>query len=195
MGQSVIESRALKVPLDEGHIIGDTLRKYAMHSVGSWQIVVYKIDSTSPNFGFSNGVKVSSLELMKGYLVSSGNNMGNAVKAPRLCQFDWDGEKFKCGEFFIEGLNTSVGERLIACVNYAKGRKSADENREVIRQVTGGDADGFFCIPSSHSMVSTFKYRVSPVDDVTERLEIEADSGVLSKAIKAAVESLSRLTE
>ena len=193
MGQGVMDHTSLRVPTGEGYIVGDILRKYAVRSVGTWQVVGYKLDSQAVNFGLSNGSMVSYLELLKGQLVSSDEDSKPGIINAKLCTFEWNGECFTSGGFELRGLNKSVGDKLVACIYFGRGHRSADQNREVVRSVTKDDANGFFIVPSSHSIVSSFRYSVSPIDDRFEWLNIEADSGVVPRAINAAVRTLSGL--
>lgn len=192
MGREQLETISMRVPTGEGYIVGDILRKYALCSAGSWQIVGYKLDSQAVNFGMSNGAMVSYLNLLRGTLLcSSERSPGDAV----ICDFTWNGSCFTCGDYELHGLDPSVGKRLTACLAYGRGHSSADKNREIVRSVTGGNADGYFIVPSSHSPVTTFKYSVTPQDDKSEWLEIEADGGAVHRAIDAAVKTLSGLNQ
>lgn len=179
----------IPVPIGEGYLIGDILRKYALRSVGSWQVVGYKLDTTSVNFGMSNGAMSSYLRLLQGKLVCVGAQPED--NGPRIVSFKWNGNCFACEGFELHGLDRSVGTQLTACISYGKGHHTADKNREIVLQVTNCNSDGYFIVPSSHSPVTTFRYQVSPVDDKQELLRVEADSGAVRRAQAAAVKTLS----
>lgn len=190
VGQHAVDTVSVRVPCGEGHLIGDILRKYATRSVGTWQIAGYKVDSQSENFGFSNGVMVSYLELLKGALLcTSVQSPGDPV----LCRFVWNGECFAYKDFELHNLPKNVGDSLTVCLVYARGYRSAEQNYETIKSVAGDTAEGFFAVPSAHSVVNTFRYSVKPQDDSYEWLQIEADQGVASNALQSAVKSLQGL--
>lgn len=192
MGREQLENISLRVPVGEGYMVGDILRKYALRSVGTWQIVGYKLDSQATNFGMSNGSMVSYLNLLKGQLVCSDDI---APGPPVVKDFTWNGNRFVSGGFEIHGLSKAVGTKLTVCIAYGRGHRSADQNREVIKSAVGGNADGYFIVPSSHTSVTTFKYKVNPLDDRSEWLVIEADDGVIHQAINAVVRTLSSLDQ
>lgn len=191
MGLNMIESVQYRVPLGEGYIIGDMLRKFATRSVRTWQVIGYRVGTSSPNFGFSNGTTISYLELIRGKLLSGPGVSGGA---PKQIQLSWDGDVFKNEEFELQGIPHAVGETITVLIDYASGYRSAEQNYDVIRNIVA-DPDAYFAVPSAHSMVGTFKYNVTPDDPKTEWLEIHADRDVLQGAIRAAVASLERLAE
>lgn len=189
MGQHEIDTVSVKVPCGEGHLIGDILRKYATRSVGTWQVAGYKVDSQTEGFGYQ-GALVSYLELLKGTLVcTSVQSPGDPV----TCHFTWNGECFTYKGFELRGLLRNVGDSLTVCLVYARGYRTAEQNYETIKQVAGDSAEGFFAVPSAHSVVNIFRYSVKPQDDAYEWLQIEADRGVASNALQSAVKSLSGL--
>lgn len=192
MGREQLEKISMRVPTGEGYIVGDILRKYALRSVGTWQVVGYKLDTQAVNFGMSNGSMVSYLNLLRGTLVCSHEHPPGD---PVICNFVWNGQCFAYGDYELQGLDPSVGKKLTVCLAYGQGHSSADKNREVVRSVTEGSADGYFIVPSSHSPVTTFRYCVIPSDDKSEWLEIEADDGAVRRAIDAAVKTLSGLNQ
>lgn len=187
MGQLNTEKFEVRVPSGEGHLIGDLLRKYATRSVSSWQVIGYKVDSHATNFGFSNGATVSYLELLKGVLVCVSEPN---VTEPKLHSLTWNGECFAGDGFELYGLNRGVGDTVVACILYARGYRTAEQNYETYKAMSGDDARGFFAIPSSHSVVRVFKYSVRPCDALTEWLEIEADAGVAHAAYSVAFNTL-----
>lgn len=190
MGQQLTDHVEVRVPCGEGHLIGDILRKYATRSVGSWQVAGYEVDTDATNFGFSNGAVVSYLELLKGTLVCTGNQQQGS---PVLCHFTWNGECFEAKGFELHNLSHAVGDSITACLVYAKGYRTAEENYETIKEVAQDNVDGFFAVPSAHSVVNTFRYKVEPLDDTCEWLHIDADYGVAHAAWDTAVRSLQRL--
>lgn len=191
MGLNAIESVSYRVPLGEGYIIGDTLRKFATRSVHSWQVIGYRVGTSSPNFGFSNGTSVSYLELIRGQLLCNGTAEADH---PREVQLIWDGSCYSNSEFRLINVPHAIGESIVVLVDYASGYRSAEQNFDVVRN-TVSDPDSYFAVPSAHSAVGTFKYNVTSEDLKTEWLEIQADKGVLASAIQSAVASLSRLAE
>lgn len=190
MGQRPVETQSLRVPCGEGFIIGDLLRKYATRSVGSWQVAGYKIDTQSPNFGFSDGAMVSYLELLKGTVLCCTEQ---DPSEPKICRFVWNGECFVFGSFEIHGLNRGVGDNIVACLVYARGARTAEQNFNSIRDATEDGAEGFFAVPSSHSVVNVFRYDVKPIDNNFEWLNIVADKGVAERAFQSAVKTLGGL--
>lgn len=186
MGQSDVEKFEVRVPNGEAHLIGDILRKYAMRSVATWQVAGYKVDSQSVNFGFSNGATVSYLELLKGTLVCDHEALPTTAD---LCTLRWNGECFAGGGFELYNITPGVGDTITVCVVYARGYRTAAQNLETIKSVTG-NATGFFAVPSSHSVVKTFRYHVEPCDAQAEWLRIEADRGVAEAALKNVVSTL-----
>ena len=190
MGQPSTEQLTFCVESGEGSIIGDTLRKYATRSIATWQIAGFFIDTQSTNFGFSSGPMVSYLELLKGRLVC---NTVPSKNEPFICNFTWNGSCFSSGDFEIHGLNRGVGDTLVVCLVYARGNRTAEQNLRSIASATGGSTDGYFAVPSSHSVVSTFRYKVEPLDDNRETLSIEADHGVVGSATKELIRALSSL--
>lgn len=190
MGQRKVEKISVHVPYGEGYLIGDILRKYAIRGVGSWQAIAYRIDSQSPNFGMSNGVMVSYLDLIKGKLHCVGGHSSNTSTEPHLCQFNWNGKCYASGEFELHGISKAMGESLTVCLNFSQGNHSADQNREVLKKATQGKTDGYHVVPSSHSPVGIFRFKVTPIDEKEEWLEIEADEGAAHNALQSVVKSL-----
>lgn len=191
MGLNTIESVQYRVPLGEGYIIGDTLRKFATRSVRTWQVIGYRVGTSSPNFGFSNGTTISYLELLRGKLLS---HLGASDGKPREVQLSWNDGVFENEEFQLTGVPHAVGDSITVLVDCASGYRSAEQNHDVIRNVVP-DPDAYFAVPSAHSTVGTFKYNVTPDDPKSEWLEIQANRDVLQGAIRAAVASLERLAE
>ena len=187
MEKLTTEKYEVRVPVGEGHLIGDLLRKYATRSVSSWQVIGYKVDSHATNFGFSNGATVSYLELLKGVLVCVSEP---SVTGPKLYSLAWNGECFAGDGFELYGLNRGVGETVTACILYDKGYRTAEQNFETYKSVSGDDVNGFFAVPSSHSVVKIFRYSVRPCDSASEWLQIEADPGVASAAHNLALNTL-----
>lgn len=190
MAQHSVENITFRVRIGEGHLIGDILKKYATRRASSWKIAGFKIDSNSVNFGFSDGKLVSYLEYVKAVLVCSSEQIS---KEPIIATFSWNGECFEYKDFKIYNLNPSVGKTIEVCLVYASGCRTADENFEEIRKLLGDEAERFLSVPSSHSEVHTFKYKVEPYDDQMEDLTITADIGVVDLAIKTVSESIQRL--
>lgn len=187
MGQPDIEKFEVKVPSGEGHLIGDLLRKYATRSVSSWQVAGYKVDSQSANFGFSNGATVSYLELLKGSLVCVSEP---STREPRLHTLKWNGECFAGDGFELRGLTHGVGDTVSALIIWARGQRTAEQNYEAIKEAVGGNADGFFAVPSSHSVVHVFRYSVEPYDTDNEWLHVEADRDVARAAYRSVCNTL-----
>lgn len=187
MGQHSIEKFEVRVPNGEGSLIGDILRKYATRSVASWQVAGYKVDSQSVNFGFSNGATVSYLEFLKGRLVSSRDG---TVGTSEIVTLRWNGNCFSGSGFELHNITHGVGDAVTVCVVYARGSRTAAKNFETIKVATSSKADGFFAVPSSHSAVKTFRYRVEPCDAQTEWLLVEADDGVAEAALQNVVSTL-----
>lgn len=180
----------IKVPINVGYLIGDFLRKFALRAVPTWQIAGFKIDSTTPNFSFSNGPMSSYLRLLDGRLVLEGEV---SPGLPSIKKFTWDGKVYRSGNMMIEGLNAGFGDSLLVVLNYTSSAKSAEENKEVCRAAAGGEPDGFFAVPSRHVATKSFRFDVTPLDDSSEYLSIWADYDVVKAAYNRAIKSLSGL--
>ena len=187
MGQPGIEKFEVKVPNGEGHLIGDLLRKYATRGVSSWQIVGYKAPFSAVNFGFSSSATVSYLELLKGTLVCVNEPR---TRDPGLYTLQWNGECFAGDGFELHGITHGVGDSVSAFIVYGKGYKTAEQNYEVIKGITGNSMDGVFAVPSSHSVVQVFRYSVEPYDTQSEWLRVEADKDVARAAYYSAFNTL-----
>lgn len=190
MGRGNVEEIRVAVPCDIGYLIGDFLRKFALRGVSTWQIAGYKVDSLTPNFGFSNGAMSSYLKLHDGRLVLEEDE---APGKPMVKQFNWDGSVFRSGSMVIEGLTHDIGDSILVALHYSNNSNSAKENYEVCKQAVGGEPEGYYVIPSRHVAAKAFRYNVIPNDDRTEWLSIEADYDILKTAYDAAVKSLEGL--
>ena len=191
MGQNRIDDVRVQVSVGEGHLLGDLLRKFAIRGTPTWQIAGYRLDTTAQNFGFSNGPLVSYLDLLRGRLVCSAERKETE---PFISKFTWDGERFVNGDFAIEGLDKNVGDSLVACLVYGTGTRTAEQNYSSCCVAAGGSGEGFFAVPSTHSLATTFKYKVEPIDDRFEWLAISTEPGVAREAYEKAVDSLRRIS-
>lgn len=190
MGRDNSDEIKVVVPVDMGYIIGDFLRKFALRGLPTWQIAGYKVDSTTPNFSFSSGSMSSYLSLLKGRLVlESEQEPGDPV----VKKFSWDGSSYRNGSMTIEGLDHGMGDSLVVALNYTNNIKDAKQNYEICKIAAGGDATGFFAVPSRHVATKSFRFDVTPIDDKTEYLTIRADYRILNAAYDTAVKSLQGL--
>lgn len=190
MGRDNTDEIKVVVPIDMGYIIGDFLRKFALRGVPTWQIAGYKVDSTTPNFSFSNGSMSSYLSLLNGRLVLESEQ---APGDPVIKKFSWDGSVYRNGTMTIEGLNHGMGDSLVVALNYTNCVKDAKQNHEICKIAADGDATGFFAVPSRHTATKSFRFDVTPIDDKTEHLTIKADYGIITAAYDTAVKSLQGL--
>lgn len=190
MEQSTLEHVKLRVPCQEGYILGDLLRKFAIRGAPSWQIIGYVINSVAPSFGVSEGVLVSHLNLLQGVLEVKGDVPAGL---PQLREFTWNGTSYACTDFEIKGLIHGFGDTITVALAHCTGTRSAKQNYEYFLSTFGNVADGIYAVPSRHVNVTKFKYDVTPIDDESEWLSISADDGVIRSAYSRAVKSLSRL--
>lgn len=190
MGQSNVDEVKLKVPRQEGHIIGDFLRKYAIRGSATWQIIGFVIGSTTPNFSLPSGAMSSYLELLKCELECSTTQ---APGSPKICRFVWDGSAFTYGDMKIRGVSRGVGDSVTAILAHCNGTRSAKDNYELCKEAMGDNVDGVFAVPSRHTATTQFRFDVIPIDSKTEWLSIRAESEVVRAACDSAIKSLSGL--
>lgn len=189
MERHIVDKISVRVPADEGFIIGDFLRKYAVRSIGSWQTAAYLMELNSVNFGSSDGSMLSYLESLKGRLVCRHDI---APADPIIVELAWNGTCFANDDFELHDVSHGMGEVVKVCLIYGKGHHSSRDNYEIVRQVVGPDKK-FLAVPTSHSKVSEFRYDVESNDDKTEWLVIEADRELVRMALENAVRSLEGL--
>lgn len=190
MPDSQLERVELMVPVNNGHLIGNTLRQFAMRGTNSWQPVAYRLASKAGSFGLSGGYPFSYLELLDGVLVSNNVAMqGTEV----LLKFDLNGEDYVSGGFHIKNLGKLGAPSLDVCLVYAGGSRTASENQGVVKRLCPQDMDDFVVVPSKHTPTIKFRFEVKPCDLASESLIIEATPGCISLARDSAVKSLTGL--
>lgn len=190
MPDTKLEHMEFKVPVNNGHLIGNTLRQFAMRGVNTWQPAAYRLASKTGSFGLGGGYPFSYLELLNGVLVSKNVNVkGNEV----LLKFDLEGEDYVHGDLVIKNLGKLGAPSLDVCLVYAGGARSASENQNVVKRLCPQDMGDFVTVPSKHTPTIKFRYEVHPYDLVSESLVVEATPGCVTLAIDSAVKSLQGL--
>lgn len=189
-----VEEVSIKVPVGKGYVIGDLLRKCAVCDRESWQVVAFQVSTTSPSFGFSDGNQVSYLVLLKGALVcKTESNIGRHNEL-RIAQFHWNGSCYENEEFQLLGVPHAVGDSIVVCVRYSSGHYSATQNYDVLLEYIGNDIDSWYTVPSSHSKLSTFRYKVTNLDQSHDCLTITADCGAVTEAHDSVIKTLMGLS-
>lgn len=190
MSDVQLERTEIQVPIDNGHLIGNTLRQFAMRGVNSWQVAAYRISGKDGSFGLSGGYSFSYLELLRGKLVS--HNVNTTV-TEKLCKFELSGSDYTCDGDVIKNLGKLGVPSMDVCLVYASGSRSAEQNYAVAKRLCPQDVDEFVIVPSRHTPTIKFRYEVLPYDQSHETLVIEATPGVVSLAKDSAVKSLGGL--
>lgn len=190
MSRTQLERVEIQVPVNNGHLIGNTLRQFAMRGVNTWQPAAYKLASREGSFGLSGGYPFSYLELVSGYLVSP--SVGATVSED-LRKFELKGEDYVCGDMILKNLSKLGAPSIDVCLVYAGGSRTAEQNQTVVKRLCAKDAKDFVAVPSKHTPTITFKYEVQPYDQSTETLVVEATPGCIKMARDSAVESLTGL--
>ncbi len=183
------------VPLDMGHLVGNTLRQFAMRGTHSWQVAAYKVGARAGSYGFSGGLSFSCLDLLRGTLVCSDAGTAGAETS---CKFELSGDHYVAngpnGKMSIENLGNLGISSMQVCLVCASGSRTAEQNYEVAKRVFGPNDNDFYAVPSRHTSTVTFRYEVVPRDFKTEELCINATPGSVEQALKAAQVVLSALT-
>lgn len=183
------------VPLGEGHLIGDLLRKYLTRCTLSWQMIGFTASSSSVNFSFDDVSESSFMKLLTGRIVS--RSTGGLLLSPtaergtvKSVNLYWDGQTYSDGDIVLDGVDHEFGDVLKIYILYAQGYNTAEANYELVKKANGGDTYSVVAIPSAHSIVRKVKYTVEPMDDVTETLSMEVDNSLLVPALKQLLETL-----
>ena len=190
MSDTQLERVELRVPINNGHLIGNTLRQFAMRGTNTWQPAAYRLTSKEGSFGFSGGYPFSTNELLRGRLVSS--DVKSSVPE-KLCKFSRSGDVYVCDNMELLNLGKLGAPSLDVCLVYASGARSAAENYVVAKRLCQQDVEDFVVVPSKHTPTVIFRYEVMPYDQNSESLVISATPGCVSLAREAAVKSLSGL--
>lgn len=195
MSTKDLELVTFVVSSDMGHLIGNTLRQFAMRGTHSWQVAAYKVGAREGSFGFSSGLSFSCLDLLQGKLICSDVGTAGAEKS---CKFELSGNHYvgegTSGPMFIENLGNLGIASMQVCLICASGSRTAEQNYEVAKRVFGSDDENFYAVPSRHTAAVTFRYEVVPRDFKTEELRISATPGVVSASLDAAKMVLRDLT-
>ena len=182
-----VERVKFTVPVDTGHLIGNTLRQFAMRGAHTWQVAAYKVGAKEGSFGFSGGASFSCLDLFDGTLVCSD---AGTPGSERLCRFELSGDRYVAngtsGPMYIENLGKLGVMSMQVCLVYASGSRTAEQNYEVAKRIFGKDDEDFYSVPSRHTAAITFRYEVTPRDFNTEELCITATTGAVSTAPDSA---------
>ena len=184
---TLLDKIELRVPIDTGYLIGNTLRQFAMRGTNTWQVAAYRLASKEGTFGLSEGYNFSYLELLKGKLIS---NSVEAEEPERLCQFVRDGEVYRCEDMTIVNLEGIDAPKLEVCLVYANGSRTASQNYNVVKQLCFQNLNDFISVPSRHTPTIKFKFNIEPYDRNLETLVIESTPGVVKLAKESAVKSL-----
>lgn len=190
MSDTSLEKVEFKVALDTGHLIGNTLRQFAMRGTNTWQPVAYRLASKEGTFGLGGGYPFSSLELLHGSLVSP--NVKSTV-LEKLCKFERKGDEYVCEDMHLLNLGKLGAPSIDVCLVYASGARSAQQNYAVVQRLCPQDVKDFTAVPSKHTPAVVFRYEVEPYDQNNETLIIQATPGCVQLAREAAVKSLSGL--
>lgn len=190
MSNTQLERVEFKVPINNGHLIGNTLRQFAMRGTNTWQPAAYRLTSKEGSFGLSGGYPFSSNELLRGRLISS--DVKSSVPE-KLCKFSKSGDDYVCEDMRLQNLGKLGAPSIDVCLVYASGARSAAENYSVAKRLCQQDVQDFVVVPSKHTPTVVFKYEVFPYDQNSESLVISATPGCISLARDAAVKSLAGL--
>lgn len=185
-----LEKVEFRVPVDTGHLIGNTLRQFAIRGTNTWQPAAYRLGSKEGSFGFSGGFPFSSHELLRGTLVCA--NVKSSV-LEKLCKFEKSGEEYVCEDMRLLNLGNLGVPSIDVCLVHASGARSAQQNYTVVQRVCPQDVEDFVVVPSKHTPTIAFKYEVKPYDQDEETLVIYATAGCVPMAREAAVKSLTGL--
>lgn len=170
-----------------GHLIGNTIRQFAMRGTHSWQVAAYKVGTREGSFGFSGGLSFSCLDLLRGVLVCSDEGSAGAEK---VCKFELSGDRYVAqgtsGEMYIENLGNLGLQSIQVCLVCASGSRTAEQNYEVAKRLFGASSNDFYAVPSKHTPTVTFRYDVMPRDLKTEELCIDATPGVVTASLNSA---------
>lgn len=190
MSDTQLERVEMTVPVNNGHLIGNTLRQFAMRGINTWQPAAYRLASKEGSFGISGGYPFSYLKFFDGRLVSPNVS---ATTCESLCKFELQGEDYVCGDMVLKNLGKIGAPSIDVCLVYAGGSRTAEQNQTVVRRLCAKDAKDFFVVPSRHTPTITFRFKVLPYDQDTETLVIEATPGCIAMARDSAVKSLTGL--
>lgn len=187
MSAKDLERTKFVVSVDMGHLIGNTLRQFAMRGTHTWQVAAYRVGARAGSYGFSSGLSFSCLDLLKGTLVCS--DIGTAGEG-RSCKFELSGDHYvaagESGPMYIENLGKLGIQTMQVCLVCASGTRTAEQNQEIAKRIFGSDNSDFYAVPSKHTAAVIFRYEVVPRDFSTEELCITATPGVVSTALNAA---------
>lgn len=187
MSEDVTERIELRVPVNCGHLIGNTLRQFAMRGSNTWQIAAYNLPMREGSFGFGGGYSFSYLDLLKGKLICPHEDAKDDVMVKK---FQRQGDKFVCDDMTIVGLEHIDVSGLECCLVYANGSRTAAQNSMAAKEQF---ADNCVAVPSKHTEAIVFKYSVEPYDKNTETIVLDATPGCVKSARQAAVTLLQAL--
>ena len=190
MPDTELEHVEFEVPINTGPLIGNTLRQFAMRGTNTWQVAAYKLGGKEGTFGLSGGHNFSYLRLLDGKLIST--NVDAAI-TEKLCKFEFQDGLYRCGDMSITNLEKLSVPSFEACLVYASGSRTAEQNYAVVKRLVPQDLNSYFTVPSKHTLAIKFRYNVKPFDRQKETLVIEATPGVVMLARDSAVKSLSGL--
>lgn len=189
-----LEHSSYVVPLGMGHLLGNTLRQFAMRGTHSWQVAAYKVGTREGSYGFSGGLCFSCLDLLEGSLVCSDVGVAGGEKS---CKFELSDGRFVAngteGPMYIENLGNLGINSMQVCLVCASGSRTAEQNYEVAKRVFGPDDSDYYAVPSRHTAAVAFSYKVVPRDFKTEELSIDATPGVVQTALESARRALGDL--
>ena len=190
MPDNDLERVELNVPINTGSLIGNTLRQFAMRGTSTWQVAAYKVGAKEGSFGLGGGFDFSYLELLPGKVVSENVDTATTEK---LCKFELKDGKYYCGDICIVNLSKLNIPSFQACLVYASGARSAEQNYAVVKRLCPADVNDYVAVPSRHTTAIEFRYTVNPLSQSEEVLVIDATKGTVKVARDSAVKSLSGL--
>lgn len=187
MSAKDLEHISFNVPVDMGHLVGNTLRQFAIRGTHTWQVAAYRVGARAGSYGFSSGLSFSCIDLFEGVLVCSDVGVPGEEKS---CKFELSGDHYVAqgtsGPMYIENLGKLGLNSLEVCLICASGTRTAEQNYEVAKRIFGADSSEFYAVPSKHTATVVFRYEVVPRDFNTEELSIYATHGVVSTALDSA---------
>lgn len=190
MPSTSLERTEFHVPIHMGSLIGNTLRQFAMRGTQTWQVAAYKLGGKEGSFGLGGGCDFSYLELLSGRLISKNED---ATVTEKVCKFDLVNGIYQHGDMQILDLGKLNVPSMEACLIYASGSRTVEQNYAVVKRLCPEDADSFVTVSSRHAVAITFRFEVIPYTQQEEILLVDATPGTAVMAKNVAVKSLSGL--
>ena len=172
--------KEFNVPVNMGHILGNALRQVAIRGTVTWRVAGYCVPNRDMSYGISGDLHFSVMEFLKGTLEY---NEKPTTDANKIIHMTKHGDEYVCEGFTLKNLGHLGVPSLSVFIVADSGRRTQQDNFDLLKSVVTTGYDSFVCIPTCHSETSQLSYTVEPKSVKEETLTIKSEESTLSDSL------------